>query len=315
MHTETFTFKDIDQLEIFVYHWSFEDRQEPRAIIQIAHGMAETAARYERFARSLVQAGYEVYANDHRGHGLTAGHPNQVGITGAEGFARMTEAMAQLTDIIAKRHPGVPVYLFGHSMGSFLAQQYMYTYSDKVGGVILSGTNGKHPPTLRVGIMLAQLLASLQGSDHRSPLLMKLSLGSYNKPFRPNRTGCDWLSRDDAEVDRYIADPYCGGIFTAGFFRDFFRGLVDIHLLSNMERIPKQLPIYIFAGDRDPVGGMGKGIPQLMGMYDQLGIEQVTCKLYSDGRHEMLNEINREEVTNDVLMWLEQQQSLAAQME
>ncbi|SFL25883.1 Lysophospholipase, alpha-beta hydrolase superfamily [Paenibacillus sp. 1_12] len=310
MHTESFTFKDIDQLDIFVYHWSSEEQQEPRAIIQIAHGMGETAARYERFAQSLVEAGYEVYANDHRGHGLTAGHPDQVGMTGSEGFLKMTDAMAQLTDHITTKHPGVPVYLFGHSMGSFLSQQYMYRFGHQVQGVILSGTNGKHSPALRVGIVIAHMMASLKGSDHRSPLLMQLSLGSYNKEFRPNRTGGDWLSRDEAEVDRYLADPFCGGVFTAGFFRDFFRGLVDIHLQSNMERIPKQLPIFVFGGDRDPVGGMGKGIHQLIGMYDRLGIKQVTWKLYAEGRHEMLNEINREEVTSDVLMWLAQQSSI-----
>jgi alpha-beta hydrolase superfamily lysophospholipase len=304
---ETFTYLDADQKKIFVYHWSSQEQRTPQAIVQIAHGMGEMAARYERFARSLIEAGYEVYANDHRGHGQTAGQPDQVGITGSNGFSKMTDAMAQLTDEIARRHPGVPIYLFGHSMGSFLTQQYMYRYAHKVKAVILSGTNGKQTPMIRVGILIAELLASWKGSDHRSPLLMQLTFGSYNKAFRPNRTASDWLSRDEAEVDRYMADPFCGGIFTAGFFRDFFRGLLDIHRHQHMVQIPKQLPILIFAGDSDPVGRMGKGIVQLTGMYSRFGIEQVSCKLYPGGRHEMLNEINREEVTRDVVAWLGRQ--------
>jgi alpha-beta hydrolase superfamily lysophospholipase len=304
LHIEHFTFTDTDNKPIFVYHWGVEGSQTPRAIVQIAHGMAETAARYERFAQVLSVAGYEVYANDHRGHGRTAGHPDQVGIIGENGFSKMTDAMAQLTDEIAIRHPGIPIVLFGHSMGSFLAQQYMYRYADKVSGVVLSGTNGRHSSMIWVGIRIAELLASTKGEEHRSKLLMKLSLGSYNKAFQPNRTVCDWLSRDEAEVDRYVADPFCGGVFTASFFRDFFRGLLDIHQAKHMKRIPKQLPILLFAGERDPVGRMGKGVIQLLETYRSLGIGQVSCKLYPEGRHEMLNETNRDEVTHDIIEWL-----------
>jgi alpha-beta hydrolase superfamily lysophospholipase len=307
--TETFTFLDSDQRRIFVYHWHSQGQgqKEPRAIVQISHGMAEHAGRYERVAKALIKEGYEVYANDHRGHGLTAGEAERVGKTGSDGFNKMAEAMAQLTDEIAARHPGVPIYLLGHSMGSFLAQQYMYRYGGKVNGIILSGTNGKHSPLLRLGILIASMLAIWRGDDHRSPLLMLLTLGSYNKAFAPNRTDCDWLSRDETEVDRYIADPFCGDIFTAGFFRDFFRGLMDIHRHSYMERISKQMPVLIIGGERDPVGQMGKGVRQLLDMYSRLGMMEVTCRLYPGGRHEMLNETNREQVTDDVLAWLDRQ--------
>jgi alpha-beta hydrolase superfamily lysophospholipase len=305
--TETFTFLDTDQRKIFVYHWHSREQRQPRAIVQIAHGMGEHAGRYERVAEALITAGYEVYANDHRGHGLTAGTPDQVGKTGTDGFNKMANAMAQLTDEIMERHPGTPIYLFGHSMGSFLAQQYMYRYGYKVAGVILSGTNGKHSPLLQIGILIARSIASWRGDDHRSPLLMMLTLGSYNKAFRPNRTDCDWLSRDEAEVDRYVADPLCGDIFTAGFFRDFFRGLLVIHRHHHMVQISKQQPVLIIGGERDPVGQMGKGVRQLLGMYNRLGMEKVTCKLYPGGRHEMLNETNREQVTNDLLIWLDSQ--------
>jgi alpha-beta hydrolase superfamily lysophospholipase len=305
LQTEHFTFTDADHKPIFVYHWSGGPSRPPKAVVQIAHGMAETAARYERFAGALTHAGYEVYAHDHRGHGRTAGHPDQVGITGKNSFAKMTEAMSRLTDEIAVRHPGVPTVLFGHSMGSFLAQQYMYLYGHKLRGVILSGTNGRQSPMIRVGIKIAELVASQKGEEHRSKLLSQLTFGSYNKPFKPNRTAADWLSRDEAEVDRYLKDPFCGGVFTAGFYRDFYRGLLDIHRPDHMERIPKGMPILVFAGDLDPVGQMGKGVLQLIDMYRRLGMENVFCKLYPGGRHEMLNETNRDEVTEDVIAWLD----------
>ncbi|MDF2958645.1 MAG: alpha/beta hydrolase [Paenibacillus sp.] len=269
--------------------------------------MAETAERYGRFAKVLTDAGYEVYANDHLGHGRTAGNPERVGHTANDGFSKMTDALARLTDIIAERHPAVPVYLFGHSMGSFLAQQYMYRFPAKISGVVLSGSNGRQSPMIRVGIALAELLASTKGDHHRSALLMNLTFGSYNKEFRPVRTEFDWLSRDEAEVDRYIEDPFCGGVFTAGFFRDFFHGLVEIHRPENMERIPKQLPVFIISGERDPVGRMGRGVMQLVSMYSKLGMEEVQYKLYPGGRHELLNEINRDEVMTDVAAWLDEQ--------
>ncbi|PZE21457.1 alpha/beta hydrolase [Paenibacillus xerothermodurans] len=306
MQHETFTFQDADHQLIYVHHWSPPRRRPPKAVVQIAHGMAEAARRYARFAQALIRAGYEVYANDHRGHGLTAGSLERLGNTGINGFNRMTDAMAQLTDVIRARHPDIPIYLLGHSMGSFLAQQYMYRYPDKVSGIMLSGTAGRQSPKLWFGIVLAQLIAAIHGNEHRSPLLMNLTFGSYNKAFRPTRTDADWLSRDKAEVDRYIADPYCGStVFTAGFFRDFFRGLHEIHRRNHLKQIPKQLPVYIFAGNKDPVGGMGEGVRRLVEMYRKLGMKHVSCKLYPGGRHEMLNEINREEVIADIIAWLE----------
>ncbi|TDG00983.1 alpha/beta hydrolase [Paenibacillus piri] len=308
MLRETFTFPDEDRNPIFVYHWSRDGagKMPPKAVVQISHGMAETAYRYERFAQALTDAGYEVFANDHRGHGRTAGKLEQVGLTGADSFSKMTNTMARLTDLVADLYPGVPVYIFGHSMGSFLSQQYMYRFSAKASGVVLSGSNGKQSLAIHAGIALAGLLAAFKGDDHRSPLLTNLTFGSYNQEFRPNRTGFDWLSRDEAEVDRYVEDPYCGGLFSAGFYRDFFRGLVDIHRLSNLERIPRQLPVLLISGDCDPVGEMGRGVARLVAMYRELGMEDVVCKLYAGGRHELLNETNREEVMRDVIAWLDE---------
>ena len=305
MRIHTFSWKDTDGIDIFVYVWHPDENTELRGIVQISHGMAETAARYERLALALTTHGYIVYANDHRGHGRTAGSLERLGIPGANGFQRMVVNMAELTDQIRARHPKLPIFLLGHSMGSFLAQQYMIKFSDKIKGVILSGSNGRQSSLLVVAIWLAKLQAKLQGDNHRSQLLHSLTFGSYNKAFRPNRSNFDWLSRDTAEVDTYIHDPFCGAVFTAGFFRDFFKGLQDIHRPEQMEKIPKNLPVYIFSGEKDPVGAMGNGVRQLLQMYRKLGLKQVSSTLYPEGRHEMLNELNREEVTKDLIHWLQ----------
>jgi alpha-beta hydrolase superfamily lysophospholipase len=305
MRSNSFTWTDTDCLALFVYEWHPDEPSSVKGIVQISHGMAETAGRYERLALALTAHGYIVYANDHRGHGRTAGSPERLGILGKNGFHRMVTNMAELTDQIRAKHGNLPIYLLGHSMGSFLTQQYMYRYPDKIKGVILSGTNGKQESMLGVAIWIASMEAKLRGETYRSKLLNHLSFGAYNKAFQPNRSEFDWLSRDTAEVDAYIQDPLCGVIFTASFFRDFFRGLQDIHLPQNMAIIPKDLPIYVFSGEKDPVGAMGKGVRQLLRMYHELGLKQVSSMLYPEGRHEMLNELNRDEVTKDLINWLE----------
>ncbi|MCZ8524107.1 MULTISPECIES: alpha/beta hydrolase [Paenibacillus] len=304
MLSEEWTYRDQGGEDIHTYVWLPDQEAEIRGIVQIAHGMAETALRYKRFAHALTEAGYAVYANDHRGHGRTAGNPQRLGIVGRDGFRLMCGGMAQLTDLIRERHPHLPVYLFGHSMGSFLTQRYMYTYPDKADGIILSGSNGPQGRALQLGIWLAKQVVSRKGEGHRSMLLLHLTLGGYNRAFRPNRTLFDWLSRDEQEVDKYAADPDCGAVFSAQFWEEFFRCLAEIHRKENMERIPKSLPVLLFSGDRDPVGMMGKGVRRLAALYAGLGMKRVTLKLYPGGRHEMLNEINRDEVTRDVLDWL-----------
>jgi alpha-beta hydrolase superfamily lysophospholipase len=304
MKTGHHTWQDSEGVSIFTYVWQPEMARE-KAVLQIAHGMAETAERYERVARALTDRGYIVVANDHRGHGKTADAADQLGIFAPDSFHRMVTNMAELTDRIKQAHSGLPVFLFGHSMGSFLAQQYMYRFPNQVSGVILSGSNGKQGGSLDIGAKLAALIAKIRGEHHRSNLLNKLSFGAFNKAFRPTRSDFDWLSRDVAEVDAYIQNPYCGAVFTAGFFRDFFKGLQEIHEEGNMRKIPKDLPIYVFSGERDPVGGMGKGVRQLLRMYHDLEFTQVSSTLYPEGRHEMLNELNRDEVTKDLISWLE----------
>lgn len=305
MLTDNFTFKDDEGVKIYTYKWSPENDSPIKGVIQIAHGMAEMSSRYAGFAEFLTDNGYIVYSNDHRGHGKTAENLEEIGYLGeSDGFKWMIEDMHELTGIIKKENQGLPVILFGHSMGSFLTQGYIEQYGKELNGAILSGSNGKQGVILAIGKIIAKGEITKIGRKGRSELLNNMSFGSYNKSFKPCRTDFDWLSRDAKIVDKYIDDPYCGGVFTASFYYDFLNGLSQIEKKKNIEQIPKDLPIYIFSGALDPVGKNGKGIAKLADIYKQLNIQDVTFKLYEDGRHEMLNELNKDEVMKDILVWL-----------
>ncbi len=306
MRKETFTFKEETGLDIFVYKWIPEKNIKVKAVVQIAHGMAETASRYERFAEKLTGQGYAVYANDHRGHGKTAKEVDRVGDLGEDGFNNMIKNMHHFQEIIKKENSNLPFFILGHSMGSFLLQRYISLYGKELDGAILSGSSGREGILLDIARWLAKREIKKIGRKGKSVTLDKLSFGSYNKAFKPNRTGFDWLSRENKEVDKYIKDPFCGGVFTAGFFYDLFNGLKLVQAKKEMEKIPLDLPIYIFSGAKDPVGKSGKGVLKLVKTYKRLGIKDLSYKLYEGGRHEMLNEINRDEVMQDTIDWLNQ---------
>jgi alpha-beta hydrolase superfamily lysophospholipase len=305
MLSENFSFQSGDGTTVFAYKWSPDTGTKVKGAVQIAHGMAETALRYERFAKLLTQNGYIVYANDHRGHGKTAGSLEKVGyLAEKDGFDWLVKDMYQLTTIIKKEHSDLPVFLFGHSMGSFAAQRYIMLFGRELRGVILSGSNGRAVLLHRFGFLAAGREVKKNGRKTKSQKMNRLSFGNFNNAFKPNRTEFDWLSRDKDEVDKYIKDPYCGDVFSGGFFYDFMKGLKEIDKAKNVAFIPKNLPILIFSGDKDPVGGRGKGVKKLYNTYKKAGIQEVTLKLYPGGRHEMLNEINKEEVMRDVIEWL-----------
>ncbi|MCJ7771876.1 MAG: alpha/beta hydrolase [Desulfobacterales bacterium] len=305
MKLQKFTFQADDGTKIFYHQWLPEEKESSKAIVQIAHGMAEHSERYSRFAEALTKKGFAVYANDHRGHGQTAGSLENVGYFADEnGWNLVIEDMRTLTETIKSNHPNMPIFLFGHSMGSFLSRNYIFHYGNDIQGVILSGTGGDPGLLGKIGNFVAKRESKNKGKKYRSPLLKKLSFGKFNNAFKPNRTDFDWLSRDTAEVDKYVADPYCGGDFTAGFYEDLLSGLAVVNNFKNTLKVPKDLPIYLFSGDKDPVGNNTKGVKQIFIAYQKAGIKDVTCKFYKDGRHEMLNEINREEVFKDIIEWL-----------
>lgn len=278
----------------------------PKAIVQLAHGMGEHSERYARFAQELTEAGYAVYANDHRGHGRTARTPRDEGYYADErGFDTAVHDLHRLTATAKHEHPGLPLFLVGHSMGSFLGRSYAASFGYELSGLVLIGTAGDLGLLTVVGRYLAQLEGLVRGRRAKSPLLGWLSVGQYNNPFKPNRTKFDWLTRDEAEVDLYIADAKCGNDFTCGFFADLLGGLTSINSDATVARVPKDLPIHLVSGSLDPVGNFSKGVVQVAEQYARHGIADVTTTLWDDARHEVLNETNRAEVTAELIGWLD----------
>ncbi|MCZ1266214.1 alpha/beta fold hydrolase [Paenibacillus tundrae] len=304
MQESTFSLVGNEGTRIHVYRWLPDPECNIKGVVQIAHGMSETAARYAEFAQHLTTHGYAVYANDHRGHGKTVENSNLLGNAGVDAFRWMASDMMNLGEVAAKENPDVPLFLMGHSMGSFLVQHLMYAGHERYHAFILSGTNGKRG-LLRIGEKLAFLQCGIQGKGHPSMLLNALVFGGFNRSFRPATTPFDWLSRDSEEVKRFMDDPLCGAVCSAGFFRDFFKLLLDIHLPRNMKRIPKDKSVYLFSGEQDPVGLHGKGVLNLVSQYRELELEDIEYRLYPGGRHEMLHETNRTEVAGHVVEWLE----------
>ncbi len=277
--------------------WSISD---PQAIVVIAHGMMEHADRYAAFAAELNHSRMSVYAIHHIGHGANTEFPQ--GHWPEEGFKLATIRLRNLIEYIHQNNPLVPVFLFGHSMGSFISQLYM-AQAPRVKGVILSGTNGPQVMTV-LGSWIANIISLSTKATQPSPFLHHMAFDPYQKPFQPNRTTCDWLSRDNEQVDLYVHDPQCGFVCTVGFYKSFMKGLNQIHQHQTMMNIPKDLPVYLMSGAKDPVGGMGKGVAKLFHIYKKIGLHDVQMKLYPEGRHEMLNELNRSEVYRDIIDWI-----------
>ena len=298
-----FSFVDRYGKEIKYYKWS--EVENPKGIVQIVHGMTEYALRYDYFAKKLCENGYIVYAHDQRGHGETSPKDEEKGyIADDEGFDILVENVKELTDVAKKENSNLPIILFGHSMGSFVSQRYIELYGNGIDGVILSGTNGKPDRITKLGILISKIEIMLKGRKAKSKLMDKLSFGDFNSNFKPTRTDYDWLCSVNEEVDKYIESPVCGFICSTSFYYDLIRGLWKINKKENLNNIPKNLPIYIFAGDKDPVGKFGKGIVKLYDTYKSIGIYNLNYKLYSNGRHEMLNENNKDEVIKDLLDWI-----------
>lgn len=298
---QDFTFVDADGYKIFVYRW---DPEGPaKAVLQISHGAVEHALRYERLARFLSTHGYAVYANDHRGHGMTAATPDAAGHAGKDGWNGIVRGAHQLTGIIKEAHPGLPVFLLGHSMGSMVAQQYIEDYGDGIAGVILSGSCGTMGDTTQIVGMVEQAIAA-DGADAPSELLAGM-FGTFNERF-DGITGFEWLSRDADEVQKYVDDPWCGSFaFSNQFVLDFFKGMETMWRPENEEKIPKGLPVAIMSGDLDPAGGYSETAMVLVDRYRDLGLTDLAVKFYPEARHEILNETNRDEVHQDILEWLE----------
>jgi alpha-beta hydrolase superfamily lysophospholipase len=295
-----FAFDAQDGVRLLGRRWLPEGT--PRAVVQIAHGLAEHSARYARLAAALNAAGYAVYASDHRGHGPSSAPADLGYFADRDGWTKVLGDLWTFNRLIAAEQPGAPIVFLGHSMGSFLGQAFVAEHSDALAGAVFSGSNGNPPAIAAAARLIARGERLRLGPRGKSGLLNQMIFGDFNKPFRPARTPVDWLSRDPKEVDHYVADPLCGFPFTTQLAIDLLDALPGLLAPDRLARIRKDLPIYVFSGEKDPVG------PKIQGLIDALkgaGFTRLATRIYPGARHETLNETNRDEVTHDLIAWLD----------
>ncbi len=277
-----------------------------RGVVLLSHGVAEYGQRYAPFAQFLCGKGFAVLAHDHLGHGQSVrdgGTPLYFGAR--HGWQYVTDDLAALQRTAARAFPQVPCFLFGHSMGSFIARTYLIRYPGALRGAILCGTGQPAPAVVSAGRLFVDREIRLLGPKAYSPQADALAFGAYNRAFAPNRTKFDWISANEDNVDAYIADPLCGGDATLGLLRDMLGGIAFIGQRENISKVDKDCALLLIAGDKDPVGDMGKGVERVRRAYRRAGVRDVQMKLYHDLRHEILNERSRRFIYQDVLAWLE----------
>lgn len=280
----------------------------PRAVLQLVHGIAEHIGRYDRFARFMSDHGYLVCAEDHLGHGNTPENAEDLGYTAdKDGWVKMTDNVSALHERIAPQYPGIPYFILGHSMGSFLTRSYLIRYPGTVDACALLGTGQQPESVLKAGLAACRLEQIRLGKRGRSKLLQSLCFGAYNSQFKPNRTESDWVCSVDEVVDAYIADPFCQVMPTVTLMRDMLTGIRFNQQAENLAKMDKTTPVFFLSGDQDPVGSNGKGVRAAYQSFLDAGCGHVRLKLYPGGRHEMLNEHNWQDVYDELLSWFDQQ--------
>lgn len=304
---EEFFFRSSDgDHQVHAVRWLPEDGA-PKAVVQLVHGIAEYIGRYDPFASYLTEQGFAVVGHDHLGHGQTArkGRREFGFLAERDGWSCLVQDVHTLRQRTGGEFPGLPYFLLGHSMGSFVARTYLIDHPGSVDGCLLSGTGQESAALVALGKGVSSLYIRLKGPRHISRLITFLSLGVYNLKFRPNRTLADWISRDRAVVDAYVSDPLCRFVPTVGMFRDMMGGLQYISSPEHLARMDPGTPVGLFSGEDDPVGGRGRGVRKVAEYFRSVGCQDLTVKLYPGGRHEILNEINRDEVYRDLSAWLD----------
>ncbi len=297
-HLSTLIAKDHKKIPLYQY----PAPDSPRGIIHITHGMAEHSARYQLLARSLSEQGFAVFAHDHRGHGDATPKQSRGHFADEFGWELVCDDLAIALDYCAKQYPDTPLYLLGHSMGSYIALGYLMRHPRSLAGCILSGSNYGSRLLYRIARSVARIEKIRIGATTPSGVMDFIGFGAFNRKFKPNRTTFDWLSRDHNAVDQYINDPLCGFPCSSQLWIDLLGGLLEITDPAKLNKVP-DIPLYIMGGDRDPVSGP-KGLIQLADALKSQQAHKVTLKLYPEARHEVFNEINRDEVVNDLLQWL-----------
>ena len=295
-------YRSFDLIPLTLYHWECENA---KAIVHIVHGMSEHAARYDHFASWLNENDITVVSSDLRGHGKTAGELRNVGhFATRNGWEKVCKDICLITEETIKKHPNLPIIFLGHSMGSFLIRKISYSFGNFGSGYIFSSTAG-HPGLIGIaGVRIAKLNVKLMGRRNKSQLMTQLTFGDFNKKYKNKKTKKDWLTKDESIVNQYINDPYCMQTFSSQFYNDLVEGVLEINEISNINKMVKNLPVLLFAGDMDPVGNYGKGTKEVYEKMKKCGVKDIELVLYEDGRHEMLNETNKMDVYQMILNWI-----------
>ncbi len=276
---------------------------EAKGLVHVLHGLGEHPARYERFARHCNARGFAVAAHNHRGHGENCPE-NELGhYADDDGWNKVIADAALVQSYLGKQSPDIPLVLLGHSMGSYIAQSFVMRGEGSASALVLSASSFNSRLQLRIGHWIAAIESMRGGKKGKSALLSKMGFGAFNKAFAPNRTDFDWLSRDEGEVDKYVADPLCGAVSSNRLWFDLTGGLLEVTSGKALRKIRGDLPILITGGADDPAGGQ-KGLTRLSQKYISTGHSRTSLKIYEHGRHEMLNETNRDEFSEDLTQWM-----------
>jgi len=301
--TKEYSIEATGEKKLYAITW-VPEISKPKGVVLIIHGIAEHSGRYEQFAEFLTENQLAVIAFDHRGHGKT--DPEKLGLVdSSDQFITMVSDIEYVRYEAQKQFVDIPLFIFAHSMGSFLFQRYLQLYDYKPDGIIYSGSNGKPPFYMHGGIFLARLIRKIKGKQFKSKFIRNLTFGPYNAMFKPNRTNHDWLTRDEKEVDSYVEDPRCGFLPSVSLLHDLFSGLDHLHRTKPFAGSDPAIPILMISGKDDPVGYMGEGTQRLEKQLKESGVTRLTLKLYDDARHVLLNEFNREDVMEDIIQWME----------
>ena len=283
----------------------WKPEREPKAVLQLVHGMTEHVGRYDEFGEAMAARGIAVIGCDQLGHGRTAASRDELGFFAEHnGAAYLVQDIRRVRRAAGRLFPNCPHIVLGHSMGSFLVRRYLTRYGREVDGAILMGTGDYPAAVLLAALAVVDLTALVRGERCHSRLLHGLVLGNYNRRIPSARTGSDWLSRDAERVDRFVADPYCQFRFTCSAYRDFFHVMLDLKNRRLVGNMPSDLPVFLVSGSEDPVGDYVKEVKRVFDQYRSLGMKHVTMKLYEGSRHEILNDLEREQVCRDLGDWI-----------
>lgn len=298
-----FIFTTHDGAQISAAKWIPDG--EVKAVVQIVHGMNEYIERHAKTAEFLANNGYAVFGEDHRGHGLTVKDGNFGHFDNENGYLKVIEDNYTLTKLIKNEFPDNKVFLFGHSMGSFISRNYVFEHGNEIDGLLLMGTGGLPLKNKIVNLITLKVLSPFVKPDAKLPFVHKIGAKDLNKAFEPGKTGYEWLSTDQSIADAFFADPMCGGVDTYSFYKDLVTMMLEMERAENIAKVPKKLPVFIFSGNMDPVGDFGRKVTQTYKDYIKAGLIDVTIRLYDGYRHELHNEPVRDELFKEILNWLE----------